>query len=505
MKNLFGQLAKNLLLLMLAGTSAHHMFAIDPSTPYTLTKADGTVLGRYEVNSGPYFIRGQQGILSFYFEDPTYRVSLDTELSDLVCGGNKIAWTPPEEIVSETIRLTITGKVAGKDTTIVSGMLFTLPLRPNQPPRLKIGTNRVDIPHTIGTTTEIKLSDYIVDDDNDPLNYVWITRPANYPDVSSDGTIKLPATFSVPPSKKQDTGVLSITDKLTPINFEINVTYNPIIEEPKFTVPNPGGKIVVGELYEESALVAYAIEAYDAHNRSNKVTISIAGESYGLTYDDGKLQGVISYDAVADGTPDELIEKPVDREITLLATSPETNRQSQVKIIFKVKNKARPTQVKTYHLYKQDVDSATVEYRKLALEKWAIIWADVNKIKRRDQVVNAINLTLATQGGISAVFGATAPIAAISSGLTLVNGIIQSNLSRREEQVGTNIKILTEAVTAIKAPIAEYLDNYPAHPEPHQRLLTYGALNTMDKKTRTIRDGLHEFKKKLAPIVPVFR
>jgi|GEM_PF-6111900 len=467
---------------------------------YSITKPDGTSLGTYVIEDDAYFIRGKAGKLNFYLTDPSALVKLDPEVPDMICGGNKLSWTPPKSKISEIITITITKNGA----ELATKLPLSLPIRPNQPPKYIFGTNKYDLPVTVGSSVIFKATDFVKDDDQDQLTFNWITKPQNFPDIDkNDGTFSLSNAFKVPVGKTSDAGVIGITDGLIPITFIVNITYNPPNDiPPLFTVSASGGSIDLGKFSEED-LINYSISAYDAYDKENKITYLLVGNPFGLTYSNGKLGGQIGNDAVPDYTDDSQIDLYQTKEFVLRATSVVTNLSSEIKFTFQVKNTPSQKQKDKYTNFKARVDAKIPQYRAEALAKWSIIWSDVQKIKRNDEVVSAINQTLSTSGGIAAVFGPGATITAITSGLSLVSGIISSNLKDKEKQVGANVQTLQNSISGIEKIISSFLDSYPGDPSKDQKLLTVFGLNKMEKDCISVETNFFTFQQAIAGILQV--
>src|SRR5260221_469770 len=118
-------------------------------------------------------------------------------------------------------------------------------------------------------------------------------------------------------------------------------------------------------------------------------------------------------------------------------------------------------------------------------------------------IIRTKNQTLNTVCGISYVFGPAATITAITAGLSLVSGIISSNLKDKEKQIGENVITLQNSISSIEKIISSFYDSYPGDPSRDQRLLTVFGLNKMEKNCVSVEANFFTFQQAISGIVPV--
>src|SRR5258706_11400461 len=133
-----------IILLVWIITNSSQICLSQPLSGYSITKPDGSSLGTYLIEDDGSFIRGKAGILNFYLTDPTAVVKLDPGVPDMICGGNKLSWTPPKNKISEIITITVSKNENGAEVQLATKIPISLPIRPNQPPKCIYGANKYD-------------------------------------------------------------------------------------------------------------------------------------------------------------------------------------------------------------------------------------------------------------------------------------------------------------------------------------------------------------------------
>ncbi|MEO1051043.1 MAG: hypothetical protein AAFX87_10465 [Bacteroidota bacterium] len=463
------------------------------SKNFTFQKPDGTeIYGTYEINNGGYFIRGKQGTLRFHFIDDAYRVEFVND--NILCNGSIITWTPPMNATSKVIKIKIINKEGG--VVINPSFLLTLPIKPNSPPKCIFGDCEATFSKRNDQELIIDLKNYVSDRDGDALTYTWLSKPHSFPQISANGVLTIPKATNATNGSK--IGIIGIRDQASSIKFILTIDFRLSPAPPKF-IPstNADGKIVLSDIVFEEGdmLTPFAIKALNQHDNSD-ASVSISGSSYGLTYSSGMLTGNFNYGVIQNDLPEDQLGTIFTKSLTLVSHN--SSGKSEAELIFKIKSKAGPEQMLKYKNKRDSVIAIINIYQSEALKKWNIIFADLNKVKRKQEVIDAIGGGLSGVGGLT-VFTTSAPLATVVSGLAIIQSQISGLLKKREKRILTNISTLVKALADTSAPIDIFLSKYKENPEK-QAFYIRSQLNKMDSELIAIQSKLSSFRTAIASI-----
>lgn len=466
------------------------------NTRYPLPSIEGHVdLGFYEIDNGGSFITAKPGTLTFSFSNGDYKADFNSP--DIVSTGKQLRWTPQPNSVTRNITIRVV-KISDA-SVVINALPVTLYVRSNQQPRCIFQSCEAAFYKELGQPLQIKLTDYIVDDENDNLTYVWTSNPSGFPTIGTDGTLVIPAAMTGPNDK---IGIVGVRDAASggSVNFIVKISFQQPQGPPKFLPSTDNdNKIYLEQTYfQGDPLTPYAVKAINPTDNAD-LPVQIIGATYGLSYTSGFLGGSFAYDAVSNDLSEDEIGTVFTKTLTLQSTS--AHGTSTAKIIFKIKWKAGPPQFDRYNSKRAAVKGVIDSYQNDALEKWEIIYADLNKVKNRKEVMEAIGGGLDGIGGLG-VFATSTPLTTIVGGLAIVQGQITSLLKKKEKRILSNISLLVSAISNTSKPIDDFLGTYKEVPE-RQSQLTDKQLNAMDEKKMEIDQKLAVFRQSITAITTV--
>ncbi|MEQ9297617.1 MAG: hypothetical protein RIF33_03590 [Cyclobacteriaceae bacterium] len=469
---------------------------------YPLITTKNVEIGNFVVKDRNRLKRGTKGTINFYIHDkPNARVFLTNQESnpDLLITNNELIWTPPYDTESKTISIRITNK-NDNDSTLIEGMLVSIPIERNIPPKDIYGTT---LTHSIreGIADTLDLKKYFKNEDGDEITYSWISEPLNIPLPTSDGLIITPPDIQFPPSTNDVvTGVIGISDALEGISLAITFEFTRKAVKPEWTIPTPNSAIFLGKK-KETDQVGFGIKAIDPNNPTAEIVYSLAGNTYGLEHKGGNIVGTLPYDVIANYEESSYINGYKKITVKLRATASETNLYNEVDLILEVSNLNPPEQFDRYSVLRNQLISEQAEYLNLIEAIWNdILWKDINALKDKNNITNTINWFTknGVGGAVNIVSGAT--LTAVASTLGIVGNYLAFQNEINANAISQNIEAIVEQMNIINMETEEFLSSHPSDPSNDVNFQTINSINEVDNEVRRIINIYRDSKLQLGGI-----